>query len=71
MEVLDIGLKIPATLPPNIVMAVVFPTMKILGCMKVTEDMDIGFFIPATINLAIVEFIIVVIELVTVVDMDI
>ena len=56
----------PAILPPTIVTTTVSPMMKVLQCLRVMEDVDIGLLIPATIPLAVADFII----LVTMVDVD-
>ena len=63
MKVLDIGLKRPAILPPTSVTMMIFQTMKVLRCLRVTEDAYIGLFIPSNISLLIAEFIIVVMML--------
>ena len=50
MEVLDIGIKKSAICPPIIVMTMVFLMMKLLECLWVMEEVDLGLKIPATIN---------------------
>ena len=64
MEVLDIGLKRPAIINSTTLTTVVFMIMKVLECLRVTEDLDIGLLSPATLPLAIAEFIILVIKVV-------
>ena len=71
MEVLDIGLDRTAILPPTIVMTMVFIMMNILECLQVMEDVDVGLLIPPTLALAILEFIIMVIGVVNIVEVDI
>ena len=70
MEVLDIGLERPAIIPSTIVMMMVFIMMKILEYMRVMKDVDIGLLRPFTLIIATMEFIIVIIEVVTMVDVD-
>ena len=70
MKVLDIGLKRPAIIPSTIVMMMVFIMMKILEYMRVMKDVDIGLLRPFTLIIATMEFIIVIIEVVTMVDVD-
>ena len=60
IEFLDIDTERPATLPPTIVMAVVFLMKKLLECLRVMEDVDIGIFMPDDLPMTILEFIIVV-----------
>ena len=55
MEVLNIGLKIPDIILPNIVMIIVFMTMKFLKCLWVMEDVYIVLLITSTFPLAIVD----------------
>ena len=55
-------------LPTTIVMKMVCLLMKVLKCLQVTEDVDIGFLTLATINQSIMEFIIVVIKVVTMLE---
>ena len=71
MEFLDIGLNRPAIIPPAIVMTMVYLIMKVLECLQVMEDLDIGLLITYTLPLESVEFIMVVIEVVIMEDMDI
>ena len=71
MEVLDIGLERPAILPPTIVTMMVFLMMKVLECLQVMEDMDIGLLRKATLPIATTDLIIVVIKVVTMVEVDI
>ena len=56
MEVLDIGLEIPANITPTISTTTVFLTMKVFKCLWVMEDGD-RYLRPANIFLTIVEFI--------------
>ena len=60
MEVLDVGLKIPAIIPPAIILMMVFLMKKVLKCLQMMEDLGIGILIPETLSLAIVELIIMV-----------
>ena len=60
MEVLDIGLKIPAINPTTIATTMVFLMTKVLECLWVMEDVEIGLVRPSTIPISIAEFIIVV-----------
>ena len=60
MEVLDIGLTIPAILPPTIVTTMVFQRMRVLKCLREMEYGDIVIVRPASYPLSILEFIIVV-----------
>ena len=60
MEVLDIGLKIPAIFHPTIVMAMVFLMMKVFTSLREIEDVDIGLLRPATTPTTTTEFIILV-----------
>ena len=59
MEVYDIGIVIPAIIPPTILTNIVFPMIKVLKFLWVMEDVGIGLLRPANITLAIAEFIIV------------
>ena len=61
MEVLDIVIKILAIINSTIVTMMVFLMMKLLKCLRVMEDVDIGLLRPVTLHLVIAEFIIVVI----------
>ena len=61
MELLDIGLEIPGTLPPTIVITMVSLIVEFLEFLRLMEDVDIGILIPSNIPLVIAEFIIVVI----------
>ena len=49
MEVLDIGLKIPAIIPPGTILMMVFLMNKVLKCMQVVEDVGIGLLRPSII----------------------
>ena len=64
MEVLDIGLKRPSILPPNIFTAMVFLMMEVLERLQVTEEVDLGLKRLAIIPHTVVEFIVVVHEVV-------
>ena len=68
MEILDIILKIPAIIPPIILMMVVFLMMQVLECLWLMEYANIGLLRPYTFPLAIVEFNMVLIEVVTIID---
>ena len=50
-EELDIGLKIPATLPLNIVITMVSLMVEVLECLWLMEDVDIGLKRPAILPL--------------------
>ena len=63
MEVLDIGLVIPAIIPPTSVTMIVFQWMKFFECLMVMEDLDIGLLIPDTLPLATAEFLMLVMML--------
>ena len=71
MEFLDIGIDRPAILPPTILITMVFLMMELLNCLWVMEDVDIGLYMPSTLHLAIMEFIIVVIKVVTTIEFGI
>ena len=71
MEVLDIDLKIPAISPPTIVMKMVFLMLKVLGCLRLMDDIYLGINITATIPIEIVDFIDVVLKLVKMEKVDI
>ena len=71
MEFLDIGINIPSVIPLAIVMTMLFMMMKLLECLKLMEDVDIGLLRPSTLPIKIVEFIIVVIELVMMIEVGI
>ena len=62
MEVLDICLKVPVISSPTIIMSMLFLMMELLDCFWVTEEVDLGHKRPGTLNLEIVEFIIVVVK---------
>ena len=47
MELLDIGLEIPGTLPPTIVITMVSLMVEVLECLWLMEDVDIGLQRPA------------------------
>ena len=71
MELLDISIKIPAILLTTTVMTMVFLMIKVLECLWVIGDVDMGLLGLANITIAIVEFIIVVIKVVTMVEVGI
>ena len=68
MQFLDIGLKRPEIIPPTNIMTMSFIIMKLLECLQVMKDVDIGILRPDTLPLTIMDFIIVVIKLVTMVE---
>ena len=70
MEVLDIGIKRPVILPPTIIMIMVFMTMEVLDCILELYSPYLGLNISATLPLSIVEFIVKVIEVATMKDID-
>ena len=51
MKVLGIGLKRPAISPTTIVMTMVFLTVKVLECLWVMKDADLGIKISSSIPL--------------------
>ena len=71
IEVYYTGLEISPNLPPIIAMEMVFIMMEVLECLIVKKDVDLGINRPATLPLEIVEFIIVLIEVMMTEDMDI
>ena len=71
MEVLYIGLKKPSIIPSTILMTMVSMMMKVLECLHVMEGVDIRLLIPSTFSPVIVEFIIVMIKVVSVVEVSI
>ena len=71
MEFLDIGLQIIIIIYPTIVIVMVFMMTKVLECLWATEDVDIGLKRPSTLHLSIVEFIVLMIKMVTMVEVDI
>ena len=71
MEVLDIGVNIPAIIPPTIIITLVFLMMEVLECLRVMEDMDLVLNRPATLTISIMEFIVVVIKVVIMDEVDI
>ena len=58
MEVYDIGIVRTDILPPTIVTTMLFLVIKVLKYLCVMEDTEIGLLRPATLPLAIAEFII-------------
>ena len=58
MEVLNIGIKIQEIIPPTIVTMIIFPTLQVLKCIWVMEDVDIGLVIPATLTISIMDFLV-------------
>ena len=58
MEVLYISINIPAIIPLTIVTTIVFLMTKVLKCLRVMENMDIGILRISTLPLAITDFII-------------
>ena len=60
-KVLDIGLVRPVIITPTIITTMIFHRMKLLKCMQVMEDLDIGILRSDTLPPEIEEFIIVVI----------
>ena len=71
MEVLDIDLNRKSICTPIIVMMMIFIITKVLDCRRVMEDVAICLLIPATLPLIIMQFIILAIELVTIVEVNI
>ena len=66
-EVLDIGIERTYICPPTILMMMVFITMKVLEYLQVMEGVDLGIKIPANLSIEIVEFIVVLIIVMTIV----
>ena len=66
MEFLDIGLEIPAITPSTLTTMMLFQMTKVLKCVRVMEDLDIGLLRSSTLPLKVVAFIIVV----TMVEVD-
>ena len=54
IKVLGISLKIPAILPPIIVMTMLFMEMEVLECLWVMKYVDLGLNRLANLPLAIV-----------------
>ena len=54
MEVLYIGINRPSINPPAIAMPMVFLRIKVLNCLRVMKEMDVGILGPETIPIAIV-----------------
>ena len=50
MEVLDIGLVIPAIIIQTISTEMVFKRVKVLECLRLMEDVDIGLLIPEALS---------------------
>ena len=71
MEVLGISIGRPAICPPTIVMTMLFLMIKLLECLWVMEGMDLGLKRPDNIPIVIMEFIVVLIEVVTMKELDI
>ena len=71
MEVLYIGIEMPSISPPTIIMTMVFLIMEVLKCLRMKEETDLGINRSATLPLAIVEFILILIGVVTMEEVDI
>ena len=70
MEILGIGIKIPAISSLTIIMTMVFLIITFLEFLWVTEEVDLCLKRPANIPLIILNFIVVVIKVVMVEDLD-
>ena len=71
MEVLGIRIDRPSIFPTTIVMEIVFLMKQVFECLRVTEDVDLGLKRPDNFPLATVEFIIMVIKVAKMEDVDI
>ena len=71
MEVVNIGFERTAICPITIATTIEFLMMEVLECLQVTEEANLGLKIPGTLPIIIVEFIVMVIEVVTMEEVDI
>ena len=61
MEEYDIGIMRTYIIPPTVVTTIKFLNKKLLKCLRLIKDVEIGILIPAALPIVITEVIIVVI----------